>query len=248
MASCQTTARKFQDFSLPIDTVAAMQQAELNFDDDQAAPDAGKMVSFVSLHHHDPNGQVYCGLTSLANQILVSFDPDTKQFADLAYQDREFCERYDVKIHRSFEADGHGDGFFLGATLFDHVTADMEIYRDEIFGPVLSVVRVDDFAAAIELINNNPWGNGTAVFTNDGGAARTFQSEIQVGMVGINLPIPVPLGFYSFGGWKQSIFGDYSIYGPESIGFYTRPKVMISRWGDPIHRGVDLGFRADGKR
>ncbi len=117
MASCQTTARKFQDFSLPIDTVAAMQQAELNFDDDQADPNAGKMVSFVSLHHHDPNGQVYCGLTSLANQILVSFDPDTKQFADLAYQDREFCERYDVKIHRSFEADGEGGIFFAVAGL-----------------------------------------------------------------------------------------------------------------------------------
>jgi malonate-semialdehyde dehydrogenase (acetylating)/methylmalonate-semialdehyde dehydrogenase len=134
-------------------------------------------------------------------------------------------------------------GFFLGATLFDHVTIDMEIYRDEIFGPVLSVVRVEDFAAAIELINSNPWGNGTAIFTNDGGAARTFQNEIQVGMVGINLPIPVPLGFYSFGGWKQSIFGDHAIYGPESINFYTRPKVMISRWPDPIHRGVELGFR-----
>ena len=143
---------------------------------------------------------------------------------------------------RKLSLNGHGDGFFLGATLFDNVTADMTIYRDEIFGPVLSVVRVDSYEDAIDLINTNPWGNGTAVFTNDGGAARKFQTEIQVGMVGINLPIPVPLGFYSFGGWKQSIFGDYAIYGPESIGFYTRPKTIISRWSDPVHRGVDLGF------
>lgn len=143
---------------------------------------------------------------------------------------------------RDLKIDGYEDGFFLGATLFDDVTPDMTIYRDEIFGPVLSVVRSDSFEHAIALINANPWGNGTAVFTNDGGAARKFQNEIEVGMVGINLPIPVPLGFYSFGGWKESIFGDHSIYGPDAISFYTRPKVVISRWPEPIHRGVDLGF------
>jgi malonate-semialdehyde dehydrogenase (acetylating)/methylmalonate-semialdehyde dehydrogenase len=135
-----------------------------------------------------------------------------------------------------------GDGYFLNPTLLDHVGTDMACYRDEIFGPVLSVVRVDHYEDAIRLVNDNPWGNGTAVFTNDGGAARKFQNEIQVGMVGINVPIPVPLSFYSFGGWKDSIFGDHDIYGPDSIRFYTRAKTVISRWSDPIHRGVDLGF------
>jgi malonate-semialdehyde dehydrogenase (acetylating)/methylmalonate-semialdehyde dehydrogenase len=143
---------------------------------------------------------------------------------------------------RGLALEGHESGFFLGPTLFDNVTPDMSIYRDEIFGPVLDVVRVDTYEEAIKLINDNPWGNGTAVFTNDGGAARKFQNEIEVGMVGINVPIPVPLGFYSFGGWKESIFGSHGIYGPEGIHFYTRPKVVISRWSDPIHRGVDLGF------
>jgi malonate-semialdehyde dehydrogenase (acetylating)/methylmalonate-semialdehyde dehydrogenase len=143
---------------------------------------------------------------------------------------------------RGFAPEGFEDGFWIGATLFDNVTRDMSIYKDEIFGPVLSVVRTDSYEEAIELINSNPWGNGTAVFTNDGGAARKFQNEIEVGMVGINLPIPVPLGFYSFGGWKNSNFGDHDIYGPEGVNFYTRGKVVISRWPDPIHRGVDLGF------
>ena len=138
------------------------------------------------------------------------------------------------------------DGFYLGPSLFDRVTPEMSIYRDEIFGPVLSVVRLDSYEEAISLINENPFGNGTAVFTNDGGAARKFQNEIQVGMVGINLPIPVPLSFYSFGGWKDSAFGDHAIYGPEGIRFYTRPKVVIQRWPDPMHRGVDLGFPQHG--
>ena len=143
---------------------------------------------------------------------------------------------------RRLAVEGYEDGFFLGPCLFDQVTPDMSIYRDEIFGPVLSVVRADSYTEAIDLINANPYGNGTAVFTNDGGAARKFQREITVGMVGINLPIPVPLSFYSFGGWKESLFGAHAIYGPEGINFYTRQKVVISRWPDPIHRGVDLGF------
>jgi malonate-semialdehyde dehydrogenase (acetylating)/methylmalonate-semialdehyde dehydrogenase len=141
---------------------------------------------------------------------------------------------------------GHEDGFFLGPTLFDQVTPDMSIYTDEIFGPVLSTVRMEHFEDAIRLINDNPYGNGTAIFTNDGGAARKFQQEIQVGMVGINVPIPVPLSFYSFGGWKDSIFGSHAIYGPEGVHFYTRQKVIISRWADPLHRGVDLGFPTHG--
>ena len=143
---------------------------------------------------------------------------------------------------RGFAIEGNEDGFFFGPTLFDGVTPEMSIYRDEIFGPVLSVVRTDSYQEAIDLININPYGNGTAVFTNDGGAARKFQAEIEVGMVGINVPIPVPLSFYSFGGWKDSIFGDHSIYGADGVHFYTRPKVVITRWPDPIHRGVDLGF------
>lgn len=143
---------------------------------------------------------------------------------------------------RDVKVEGHEEGFFLGPVLFDNVTTDMTIYTDEIFGPVLSVVRVDRYEEAIQLINDNQYGNGTAIFTNDGGAARKFQNEIQVGMVGINVPIPVPLSFYSFGGWKDSIFGSHAIYGPEGVHFYTRGKVIISRWPDPIHRGVDLGF------
>ncbi len=147
---------------------------------------------------------------------------------------------------RDFVVDGYENGYFLGPTLFDNVTTDMSIYTDEIFGPVLSTVRMEHFEEAIRLINENPYGNGTAVFTNDGGAARKFQNEIQVGMVGINVPIPVPLSFYSFGGWKDSIFGSHAIYGPEGVHFYTRQKVVISRWPDPIHRGVDLGFPTHG--
>jgi malonate-semialdehyde dehydrogenase (acetylating)/methylmalonate-semialdehyde dehydrogenase len=147
---------------------------------------------------------------------------------------------------RDFVVDGHEDGYFMGPTLFDNVTTGMSIYTDEIFGPVLSTVRMEHFEEAIQLINDNPYGNGTAVFTNDGGAARKFQHEIQVGMVGINVPIPVPLSFYSFGGWKDSIFGSHAIYGPEGVHFYTRQKVVISRWADPIHRGVDLGFPTHG--
>ena len=147
---------------------------------------------------------------------------------------------------RGFTVDGYEDGFFVGPTLLDHVTPEMSVYTDEIFGPVLSVVRAEHYEDAIKLINDNPYGNGTAVFTNDGGAARKFQNEIQVGMVGVNVPIPVPLSFYSFGGWKDSIFGSHAIYGPDGVHFYTRQKVVISRWPDPIHRGVDLGFPQHG--
>lgn len=147
---------------------------------------------------------------------------------------------------RDFVVDGYEGGFFLGPTLFDNVRPNMSIYTDEIFGPVLSTVRMEHYEDAIQLINDNPYGNGTAIFTNDGGAARKFQQEIQVGMVGINVPIPVPLSFYSFGGWKNSIFGSHAIYGPEGVHFYTRQKVVISRWADPVHRGVDLGFPTHG--
>jgi malonate-semialdehyde dehydrogenase (acetylating)/methylmalonate-semialdehyde dehydrogenase len=135
-------------------------------------------------------------------------------------------------------------GFFLGATLFDHVTPEMSIYTDEIFGPVLSVVRVGSLDESLALINANPYGNGTAVFTNDGGAARRFQSEVEVGMVGINVAIPVPVAVYPFGGWKQSLFGDTHAYGTDGVHFFTRTKAVTARWIDPAERGVDLGFPA----
>ncbi|HEY4348258.1 MAG TPA: CoA-acylating methylmalonate-semialdehyde dehydrogenase [Gaiellaceae bacterium] len=135
-----------------------------------------------------------------------------------------------------------GDGFFLGPSLIDNVTPGMDNYRDEIFGPVLGVTRVDTYDEAIGLINDNPYGNGTAIFTRDGGVARQFQFDVQAGMVGINVPIPVPVAYYSFGGWKSSLFGDRHIYGPEGIDFYTRTKVVTSRWPDPATSRVDLGF------
>ena len=135
-----------------------------------------------------------------------------------------------------------GDGFFLGPSLIDNVKPGMDNYRDEIFGPVLGVTRVDTYDEAIGLINENPYGNGTAIFTRDGGVARQFQFDVQAGMVGINVPIPVPVAYYSFGGWKASLFGDRHIYGPEGIDFYTRSKVVTSRWPDPATSRVDLGF------
>ncbi|MHA3702014.1 CoA-acylating methylmalonate-semialdehyde dehydrogenase [Jatrophihabitans sp. YIM 134969] len=135
-----------------------------------------------------------------------------------------------------------GDGFFLGVTLLDHVTPDMSVYTDEIFGPVLCVVRQDTYSDAVKLVNDNEFGNGTAIFTRDGGAARQFQYEVEAGMVGVNVPIPVPVGYYSFGGWKASLFGDTHMYGPEGISFYTRGKVVTSRWPDPATSTVDLGF------
>ncbi|MEM7337927.1 MAG: CoA-acylating methylmalonate-semialdehyde dehydrogenase [Actinomycetota bacterium] len=135
-----------------------------------------------------------------------------------------------------------GDGFFLGTTLLDHVTPDMTVYQDEIFGPVLSVVRVDSYAEGVDLIRTNPWGNGTAIFTQNGGAARQFQEDADAGMVGINVPVPVPVGYHSFGGWKESLFGDTTMYGPEGVRFYTKAKVITSRWPDPANSRVDLGF------
>ncbi len=134
------------------------------------------------------------------------------------------------------------EGFFLGPSLLDHVRPGMRCYDVEIFGPVLSVVRVPTYADAVRLINENPFGNGTAIFTQNGGAARQFQFDIEVGMVGINVPIPVPVPYYSFGGWKASLFGDLHIYGPEGVQFYTRSKVVTSRWPDPSASKVDLGF------
>ena len=143
---------------------------------------------------------------------------------------------------RELRVAGHERGFFLGPCLFDRVTPAMTIYTDEIFGPVLSVVRAQTYNEALRLVNESAFANGVAIFTNDGGAARRFQTEVQAGMVGINVPIPVPMAYYSFGGWKSSLFGDAHVYGREGIHFYTRGKVITSRWPDPRHRGVNLGF------
>ena len=143
---------------------------------------------------------------------------------------------------RSHPIDGERAGFWLGPTLFDHVDTDMSLYTDEIFGPVLSVLRVPSYDDAVEVVNTNRYGNGTAIFTNDGGAARRYQNEIEIGMIGVNVPIPVPVSYYSFGGWKDSLFGDTHAYGPEGVSFFVRSKVVTSRWLDPSHGGVNLGF------
>ena len=135
-----------------------------------------------------------------------------------------------------------GEGFFLGPTLFDNVTPEMSIYKEEIFGPVLSVLRVKTYDEALALVNEHPYGNGTAIFTNDGGAARRYQNEVEVGMVGINVPIPVPMAYFSFGGWKNSLFGDSHAHGTDGVQFFTRGKVVTSRWLDPSHGGINLGF------
>ena len=140
------------------------------------------------------------------------------------------------------EAKFEGDGFFTGVSLIDHVKTDSKVYRDEIFGPVLAIVRVDSYEEGLRIINEHQFGNGTAIFTRDGGTARQFEFDVEAGMVGINVPIPVPVGSFSFGGWKDSLFGDSHIYGPESIHFYTRSKVVTTRWPDPDQSKIDLGF------
>ncbi len=143
---------------------------------------------------------------------------------------------------RGLEVDDAPDGYWLGPCLFDRVEPEMKVYLDEIFGPVLSVVRVDSFDEALDLVNACEYGNGTAIFTNDGGAARTYHRDVQVGMVGVNVPIPVPMAYFSFGGWKSSLFGDTHVHGLEGVRFYTRAKAITMRWPDPHDRGVDLGF------
>ena len=143
---------------------------------------------------------------------------------------------------RGIEVDGEAGGFWLGPTLIDKVPTTSRVYQEEIFGPVLSIVRVASFDEGVELINNGAFGNGTAIFTNDGGAARRFQHEIEVGMVGINVPIPVPVAYHSFGGWKASLFGDTKAHGDEGVKFFTAQKAITTRWLDPSHGGINLGF------
>ncbi len=165
-----------------------------------------------------------------ADKVISFVDQGAQEGADLVVDGREG------------DVDADGEGFFLKPTLFDKVTPGMSIYDEEIFGPVLSVVRVESYDKGLAMINANPYGNGTAIFTNDGGAARRFQNEVEVGMVGINVPIPVPMAYFSFGGWKNSLFGDSHAHGMEGVHFFTRGKVVTSRWLDPSHGGLNLGF------
>jgi malonate-semialdehyde dehydrogenase (acetylating) / methylmalonate-semialdehyde dehydrogenase len=174
----------------------------------------------------DPESEMGPVITAAARDRIVGYVAETA--ADVVVDGREL------------ERDG--DGFWVGPTLLDNVTPDMDVYRDEVFGPVLSVVRVGSLEEAVELINRNSYANGTAIFTGSGHAARAFQRGIQVGMIGVNVPIPVPMAYHSFGGWKSSLFGDLHVYGPEAIGFYTRGKVVTSRWPDPATSRIDLGF------
>jgi malonate-semialdehyde dehydrogenase (acetylating)/methylmalonate-semialdehyde dehydrogenase len=143
---------------------------------------------------------------------------------------------------RGLVVDGHENGHFLGPCVFDRVRPGMRVYDEEIFGPVLIVVRADSYPEALELVNANPYGNGAAIFTRDGGAARLFEQQATAGMIGINVPIPVPMAYHSFGGWKASLFGDLHVHGPDGVRFYTRGKVVTTRWPDPSQRGVNLGF------
>jgi len=157
-----------------------------------------------------------------------------------SYVDLGVKEGADLVVDgRSLRLQGYEDGFFLGGSLFDRVHTDMRIYREEIFGPVLDVVRTTDLGGAVRMVNEHPYGNGVAIFTGDGGVARDFASAIQIGMVGVNVPIPVPMAFHSFGGWKQSLFGDHHVYGPEGVRFYTRYKAITQRWPSGARRGAE---------
>ena len=157
------------------------------------------------------------------------------------YIDQGVAEGAELVVDgRGLRLQGYENGFFLGGSLFDRVTPDMRIYKEEIFGPVLSVVRADSFDTALDLVNSHEFGNGTAIFTRDGDTARTFLSQVQAGMVGVNVPIPVPMAFHSFGGWKRSLFGDHHIHGPEGVRFYTRLKTGTIRWPTGIRAGAEF--------
>ncbi|GGK98046.1 malonate-semialdehyde dehydrogenase (acetylating)/methylmalonate-semialdehyde dehydrogenase [Curtobacterium luteum] len=174
----------------------------------------------------------------------------TKQHRDKVASYIEVAEQDGAEVvvdGRTVRPDGDENGFWLGPTLIDKVPTTSRVYTEEIFGPVLSVVRVQTYEEGLDLINSGAFGNGTAIFTNDGGAARRFQRDVQVGMIGINVPIPVPVAYYSFGGWKNSLFGDHKAYGTDGVSFFTRQKAITSRWLDPAtHGGVDLGFPSNG--
>jgi len=181
-------------------------------------------------------------------------DPDaemgplvTKQHYDKVrgYVDLGVKEGAELAVDgRGLKLQGYENGYFLGPCLFDKVTPEMRIYKEEIFGPVLSMVRIPDFATGVKLINDHEFGNGTAIFTRDGDAAREFAASIQVGMVGVNVPIPVPMAFHSFGGWKRSIFSDHAMHGPEGVRFYTKLKTVTARWPTGIRAGAEFAFKA----
>jgi malonate-semialdehyde dehydrogenase (acetylating)/methylmalonate-semialdehyde dehydrogenase len=183
-------------------------------------------------------------------KVGSGLDPDSEMGPLVTREHRDKVASYIEKgsaegakvITDGRESAPDGDGFFLGVTLMDEVTPEMDVYKDEIFGPVLGITRVDTYEDAVRLVNENPYGNGVAIFTRDGGVARQFQFEVNAGMVGVNVPIPVPVAYYSFGGWKNSLFGDLHVYGPEGIQFYTQGKVVTSRWPEPATSKVDLGF------
>ncbi len=179
----------------------------------------------------DPDAQMGPVVTKAHRDKIIGYiDSGVEQGAEL------------VVDGRNFSLQGYEDGYYVGGTLFDNVTRDMTIYKEEIFGPVLSVVRAADYAEAVDLINSHEFGNGTAIFTRDGDAAREFADKIEVGMVGVNVPIPVPVAYHSFGGWKRSLFGDHAIYGPEGVHFYTRLKTVTTRWPAGIKGGAEFSF------
>ena len=187
-----------------------------------------------------------------ALKIGPATDPDaemgplvTRQHMEkvLGYIDKGVKEGAELVVDgRGLKLQGYENGYFVGGSLFDRVKPDMSIYKEEIFGPVLSVVRAESYDSAVDLINKHEYGNGTAIFTRDGDSARTFADQIEVGMVGINVPIPVPVAYHSFGGWKRSLFGDHSIYGPEGVRFYTRLKTVTTRWPAGIAHGAVFTF------
>ncbi len=179
----------------------------------------------------DPNSDMGPLITAEHRDRVASYVPQARE------------EGAEVVVDGTgMQVPGHDDGHFIGVSLLDEVSSEMTAYRDEIFGPVLCVVRVRSYEEALTLMNASPWGNGTAIFTRDGGAARRFKLEVRAGMVGVNVPIPVPVGYHSFGGWKDSLFGDHHIYGTDGVHFYTRGKAVTTRWPDPGEGGVDLGF------
>ena len=190
-----------------------------------------RMAALVTGAGTDPRAQMG-PLVSAAHHAKVAglVDDGVAQGADL------------VVDGRGLRVEGHDGGFWLGPTLFDRVEPGMRVYDEEVFGPVLVVVRRDTYPEALELVNASPYGNGAAIFTNDGGAARAFEQDVTAGMVGVNVPIPVPMAYHSFGGWKASLFGDLHVHGPDGVRFCTRGKVVTRRWPDPAARGVDLGF------
>ncbi len=185
--------------------------------------------------------------TDLSSEMGPVINPDARDRIN-GYIDKGLAEGADlVRDGRGVSVPDHPQGCFVGATIFDKVTTDMSIYTDEIFGPVLSIVRAETYEEAVQMINDHEYGNGTAIFTRDGDAARDFSNRIQIGMVGINVPIPVPMAFHSFGGWKRSLFGDHSIHGPEGVRFYTRLKTITSRWPSGIRSGAVFNFKAGGE-